>query len=83
MKTLERPTKTRQILLDSYGEKERLVREVERKLITSLSRSRTTQLENEGKHPKRRVLGNNSVAWLLSDLLLFIHKKNPGMEACS
>jgi prophage regulatory protein len=63
-----------QALLKQYGEKDRLVREAERKTITSLSRSRTTQLEKEGKHPKRKVLGSNSVAWLLSDLLLFINK---------
>lgn len=71
--------KIRKELLDIYGEKERLVRDPERKEFTSLSRSRTTQLEKEGKHPKRKVLGNNSVAWLLSDLLIFINKDNPGL----
>jgi prophage regulatory protein len=76
-------TINKQKVLAEYGETDRLVRESERKRITSLSRSRTTQLEREGKHPKRKVLGNNSVAWLLSDLLLFIHKENPGKEACS
>ncbi|MEW6999112.1 AlpA family phage regulatory protein [Colwelliaceae bacterium BS250] len=73
--------KLRKTLLDLYGEKERLVRDLERKQFTSLSRSRTTQLEKEGKHPKRRILGQNSVAWLLSDLLIFINKDNPGLEA--
>jgi prophage regulatory protein len=63
------------VLLAKYNESERLVRETERKRITSLSRSRTTQLEREGKHPKRKVLGNNSVAWLLSDLLIFINER--------
>lgn len=67
--------KYKQMILESYGERERLVREAERKSITTLSRSRTTQLEKEGKHPKRIVLGSNSVAWRLSSLLLFINSK--------
>jgi predicted DNA-binding transcriptional regulator AlpA len=73
-KQLENTLNDKEVLLRQYGEKDRLVREAERKTITSLSRSRTTQLEKEGKHPKRKVLGSNSVAWLLSDLLLFINK---------
>jgi len=71
---LDKKLTNKQKLLADYGEQDRLVREAERKTITSLSRSRTTQLENEGKHPKRKVLGSNSVAWLLSDLLFFINK---------
>jgi prophage regulatory protein len=69
------PRGTRKEILDMYGEHERLVREAERKTISTLSRSRTTQLERQGKHPKRKVLGNNSVAWLLSDLLMFINER--------
>jgi prophage regulatory protein len=82
MKTPKLPiaSGTRKEILDMYGEKERLVREAERKPITTLSRSRTTQLEMEGKHPKRKVLGNNSVAWLLSDLLMFINERG-GFDA--
>jgi prophage regulatory protein len=77
MKTpqLPPPNRIRKELLAEYGETDRLVRESERKRITSISRSRTTQLEREGKHPKRKVLGNNSVAWLLSDLLMFINER--------
>jgi prophage regulatory protein len=71
---LDKKLTNKQKLLADYGEQDRLVREAERKTITSLSRSRTTQLEKEGKHPKRKVLGSNSVAWLLSDLLFFINK---------
>jgi prophage regulatory protein len=74
LKQHDNTTPNQLALLKQYGEKDRLVREAERKTITSLSRSRTTQLEKEGKHPKRKVLGRNSVAWLLSDLLLFINK---------
>ena len=82
MKTINLPTPNayRKALLEMYGEKERLVRDEERKLFTTYSRSRTTQLEKEGKHPKRKILGTNSVAWLLSDLLIFINKEHPGLE---
>lgn len=67
-------TEQRCEMLRIAGEQERLVRDEERQKITTISRSRTWQLEREGKHPKRRKLGANSVAWLLSDLLWFIHQ---------
>jgi prophage regulatory protein len=70
----------RQKVLADYGETDRLVRDAGRKTITTLSRSRTTQLEHQGKHPKRKVLGSNSVAWLLSDLLVFINQGNTWEE---
>ena len=74
MQAANQTTQT-QAVLKQYGETERLVREAERKRITTLSRSRTTQLEREGKHPKRVVLGRNSCAWKLSQLLMFINEK--------
>jgi len=64
----------RQYVLQQAGESERLVKEEERKRITTLSRSKTWELEREGEHPLRKKLGNNSVAWLLSDLLWFIYQ---------
>lgn len=64
----------RQELLKIVGESDRLVRENERKQITTLSRSRTWELERLGLHPCRTKLGINSVAWLLSDLLWFIYQ---------
>lgn len=64
----------RQELLKIAGESDRLVREVERKKITTLSRSQTWALERKGLHPKRNKLGHSSVAWLLSDLLWFIYR---------
>jgi prophage regulatory protein len=63
-------------LLAAAGEKECLCRESERKRITTLSRSRTWQLEREGKHPKRIVLGNQSVAWRKSDLLAWLAQQH-------
>lgn len=67
-------TEQRAEMLRIAGEHERLVRDDERQKITTISRSRTWELERMGKHPLRRKLGSNSVAWLLSDLLWFIHQ---------
>jgi predicted DNA-binding transcriptional regulator AlpA len=67
----------RQELLQITGESDRLVKDQERKKITTLSRSRTWQMERLNTHPKRIILGSNSVAWLLSDLLWFIYKQVP------
>jgi len=68
-------TTARADILAAYRESERLCREPERKRITSLSRSRTYELEQLGKFPPRRKLGSNSCAWLLSDLLLWLHQQ--------
>ncbi|MGI3431320.1 MULTISPECIES: AlpA family transcriptional regulator [unclassified Providencia] len=63
-------------LLKLHGESsDRLVREKERKIITSISRTTTWKLEREGKFPKRKQLGPKSCAWLLSDLLIWINEK--------
>ncbi len=47
---------------------DRLVKEKERKHITTISRAQAHQLEKEGRFPKRRRISNRSVAWLLSEL---------------
>jgi len=65
----------RQELLKIAGSSDRLVREQERKNITSLSRSETWKKERENTHPHRIVLGKNSCAWLFSDLLSFIYQQ--------
>jgi len=69
-------SETRKELLAIFGEKDRLVRDRERKTITSLSRSHTWCLEKKELHPARIKLGNNSVSWLLSDLLWFIYRQS-------
>lgn len=51
---------------------DRLVREKERLFITSISRSRAWELEQEGKFPKRVQLGPRSVAWKLSELVAWV-----------
>ncbi|MGQ7949565.1 helix-turn-helix transcriptional regulator [Providencia huashanensis] len=63
-------------LLKINGEsRDRLVREQERKRITSISRSTAWKLEREGKFPQRKQLGPKSCGWLLSDLLIWINEK--------
>ena len=63
-------------ILHVYGEKgDRLVREKERKYITTMSRSTAWKLEKAGKFPRRKSLGAKSCGWLLSDLLYWINKK--------
>lgn len=65
----------RQQILSLYGyHHDRLVRESERKAITTISRTQAWVLEQKGEFPKRKKLGA-SCAWLLSDLLIWIHSK--------
>ncbi|MCW8866388.1 MAG: AlpA family transcriptional regulator [Colwellia sp.] len=71
----------RKELLQIVGESDRLVKDLERKKLTTLSRTQTWKLEKQGIHPKRIQLGTNSVAWLLSDLLWFIYKQVPTSSA--
>ncbi|MBD1564561.1 helix-turn-helix transcriptional regulator [Vibrio sp. S12_S33] len=52
---------------------DRLVREVERKHITSISRSQAWKLEQQGRFPKRITLGTRSVCWKLSDLIAWVN----------
>lgn len=65
----------RQQILSLYGyHQDRLVRENERKNITTISRTQAWVLEQKGAFPKRKKLGV-SCAWLLSDLLIWVHNK--------
>lgn len=64
----------RLVLLNGYREPyDRLIREKDRQRITSISRTTAYTLEKEGCFPARKALGRNSCAWLLSDLLFWIH----------
>ncbi|UXI02932.1 helix-turn-helix transcriptional regulator [Photobacterium sp. TY1-4] len=54
---------------------DRLVREDERRLLTSISRSHCYQLEKQGRFPARIRLGARSCAWKLSELLAWIEGK--------
>lgn len=54
---------------------ERIVREEERRLITSISRSQAYQLEKLERFPKRIQLGTRSVGWRLSELLTWVQNR--------
>jgi predicted DNA-binding transcriptional regulator AlpA len=60
---------------------DRLVREAERKHITSISRSRAWTLERQGRFPKRITLGSRSVCWRLSELKAWVKGEYPAEEA--
>lgn len=51
---------------------DRLVKEKERQIITSISRSQAWKLEKQGKFPKRFKLSERSIAWKLSELLAWV-----------
>ncbi|EEC9575320.1 helix-turn-helix transcriptional regulator [Escherichia coli] len=66
----------RSVILKAYGtEGDRLVREKERKEITSISRSQAWKLEREGNYSPRKTIGKKSCGWLLSDLLWWIQTR--------
>lgn len=54
---------------------DRLIREGERKFLTSISRSQAWILEQKGLFPARLKLGNRSVAWKLSEILAWIESR--------
>ncbi|MFQ6371542.1 AlpA family phage regulatory protein [Shewanella sp. YIC-542] len=54
---------------------ERIVKEQERRLITSVSRAEAFQLERKGMFPRRRRISNRSVGWLLSELLDWVKSR--------
>ena len=57
---------------------ERIVRETDRRYITSISRTKAWQLEKEGLFPKRIRLGNRSVGWKLTELLEWVENQPRG-----
>ena len=62
--------------LDRFlAEPDRLVREPERALITQTSRAWWAVLENEGKAPRRILVGPRTIAWRPSDLLAWIAQR--------
>ncbi|WP_318470774.1 AlpA family phage regulatory protein [Photobacterium leiognathi] len=54
---------------------DRIIREAERKFITSISRAQAYQLEKQGLFPKRIHLGSRSVGWRLSDIMDWMNKR--------
>lgn len=66
------PEQRIQILKDNDEPYDRRIREDECKSRSGLSRSRRHQLELERAFPKRSPLGQNSISWLLSDVLWWV-----------
>nr|WP_319553519.1 AlpA family phage regulatory protein [uncultured Vibrio sp.] len=64
----------------AHHKTDRLVREEERKFITSISRSQAWKLEQQGLFPKRVQLGIRSVAWRLSELLEWVDTRGGAHE---
>ncbi|MBL4828477.1 MAG: AlpA family phage regulatory protein [Aliivibrio sp.] len=60
----------------------RIVREAERKHITSISRAHAWQLEQQGRFPARIFLGNRSVGWHLQDLLDWVQEQPLYVDMC-
>jgi prophage regulatory protein len=54
---------------------DRIVRETDRRYITSISRTQAWKLEKEGKFPKRVRLSNRSIGWKLSELLEWVNNQ--------
>ncbi len=54
---------------------ERIVREDERKRITSISRSQAYQLEKLGRFPKRILIGSRSVGWRFLELMEWVKNR--------
>ncbi|HGS4882519.1 TPA: AlpA family phage regulatory protein [Vibrio parahaemolyticus] len=58
---------------------DRVIRETERQLITSISRSQAYQLEKQGRFPKRITLGSRSVGWRLSEIMAWVDQRAMGV----
>ncbi len=58
---------------------DRIIREAECFDITGLSRSTRWRMERAGTFPKRRQLGENSVGWLLSEVVDCVDSRSKGM----
>ena len=61
----------------STSNTDRIIREAERKRITSVSRTWAWSLEQKGQFPKRRRLNpeGSSCGWLLSEILEWCHSR--------
>lgn len=56
-------------------ESERIVREIECKRLTGLSRGTRWRLEKTDDFPKRRQIGPNSVGWRLGEIIEWIESR--------
>jgi predicted DNA-binding transcriptional regulator AlpA len=65
----------------TFDEADRYIREDECLHITSLSRTTRWRLERDNKFPRRRILSNNAVGWLLSEVLAWRSNRPTRPEA--
>ena len=66
----------KQVLSDFEAKSvDRIVREVERRLITGRSRVSWWRDEREGRAPRRVKIGPNAVGWRLSDLIAWVQSR--------
>ncbi len=61
---------------------DRIVKEIERRHLTGVSRTQWWRLEQKGEAPSRLRIGSNSVGWRLSDLMQWISGLTP-VAGCS
>ncbi len=67
---------------DNQTEPDRFIREHECLAITGLSRATRWRMEREGKFPKRKQISKNGVAWLLSEITVWMQTRTEaGTEA--
>ncbi len=53
-----------------------LIREDERRFITSISRAQAYELEKKCLFPARVKIGQRSVAWRLSEIITWVEKRS-------
>lgn len=60
---------------------DRIIREEERKALTSISRTQAWRLEKRGLFPKRvKLCGSHSVGWRLSEIMNWIESRGADYE---
>ena len=64
----------RKRILDKFEKEERLVREKERRTITSISRPTWDRMDKGNSTPKRVAIGDYMIAWRLSDLYAWVEQ---------
>ena len=58
----------------------RMIRWEELQRLVGLSRRTIYRLEKAGHFPKRRMLGSNSIGWLLKDINEWLNSRPQGLE---
>lgn len=59
--------------MTNLSPKDRLIREPERLLLTTISRAHAWRLEKRGLFPKRIRLGHRCVVWKLSEIMEWLN----------